>query len=205
VRPHARKHTLIALAAAGMTPSTNRPPVQEGKETRIMAGTLSVWKFNNPEGAQIALNRLMEMSKQQLLTLEDAAVVSWPEGKKKPKTHQAISTTGAGAMSGAFWGMLFGLIFFIPFLGMAIGAAMGALSGHFVDVGISDDFIKSVREKVTPGTSALFLMTSNVVVDKVSAALSDMPMELVQTNLSADQEAALREAFGEEHETAPAA
>jgi uncharacterized membrane protein len=169
-----------------------------------MAGTLSVWKFDSPDGAQIALNRLTEMAKQQLLTLQDAAVVSWPEGKKKPKTQQAISTTGAGALSGAFWGMLFGLIFFIPFLGMAIGAAMGALSGHLVDVGINDDFIKSVREKVTPGTSALFLMTSNVVVDKVSAALSDMHMELVQTNLSSEQEAALRAAFGEEEETAAA-
>ncbi|MGL4647799.1 MAG: DUF1269 domain-containing protein [Caldilineaceae bacterium] len=170
-----------------------------------MTGTLSVWKFNTPEGAQIALNRLSDMSKQQLLVLQDAAVVTWPEGKKKPKTQQAFSTTSAGALSGAFWGMLFGLIFFIPFLGLAIGAAMGAMGGHFADVGISDDFIKAVREKVTPGTSALFLLTSNVVVDKVSAAFADMQMELVQTNLSADQEAALRAAFGEEAEDAPAA
>jgi uncharacterized membrane protein len=170
-----------------------------------MAGTLSVWKFNSADGAQIALNRLSEMAKQQLLVLEDAAIVTWPEGKKKPKTQQAFGTTGAGALSGAFWGMLFGLIFFIPFLGMAVGAAMGGLAGHFVDVGISDDFIKSVRAKVVPGTSALFLMTSNVIVDKVSAALSDMSMELVQTNLTSDQEAALRAAFGEEPETIAAA
>lgn len=52
---------------------------------------------------------------------------------------------------------------------------------------------------------ALFLMTSNVVFDKVSAALSGMQPELVQTNLSSDQEAALREAFGEETEPASVA
>jgi uncharacterized membrane protein len=106
--------------------------------------------------------------------------------------------TGLGAMSGAFWGMLFGLLFFIPFLGMAMGAAVGALTGHFTDYGISDDFIKQVRDKVTEGTSALFLLTEQATVDKVSDAFKGMKMELIQSNLSADQEAKLKEAFGEE-------
>ena len=57
--------------------------------------------------------------------------------------------------------MLFGLIFFVPFLGMAIGAAMGALTGSMMDVGIDDDFIKASREKITPGTSALFLLSND--------------------------------------------
>ena len=167
-----------------------------------MASALTVWKFSSPDGAQQALNRISELAKEHLLEVQDAAIVSWPEGKKKPKTHQAASTTGAGALSGAFWGMLFGLIFFVPFLGMAIGAAMGAFAGHFADVGINDEFIKQVREKVTPGTSALFLLTQNVTIDKVAAALHDMPMELLQSNLSAEQETQLRTAFGEEHEEA---
>ena len=86
----------------------------------------------------------------------DGAVVSWAPDKKKPETRQLHSTTGAGALGGAFWGLLFGLIFFIPLVGAAIGAATGALVGSMTDVGISDDFIKSVRDEVTPGTSALF-------------------------------------------------
>ena len=69
----------------------------------------------------------------------DAATVTWPEGKKSPKTKQAVNLTGSGALDGAFWGMLFGLLFFVPFFGMAIGAAMGALGGHFADYGIDDD------------------------------------------------------------------
>lgn len=170
-----------------------------------MATALTVWKFATPDGAQQALNKVSDLAKQHLLEVQDAAVVTWPEGQKKPKTRQAMNTTGAGAMSGAFWGMLFGLLFFIPFLGLAIGAAMGALAGHFADVGISDDFIKQVRAKVTPGTSALFLLTQNTTVDKVSAALKEMNMELIQSNLTAEQEAQLRAAFGEEPEEAPAA
>jgi uncharacterized membrane protein len=168
-----------------------------------MVGTLSVWKFACPEDAQVALNRLADISREQILLFQDAAVATWPEGKKKPETRQVSNTTGAGALSSAFWDVLFGLIFFIPSLGMDISAAMEAFADHSTDVGINDDFIKAVREKVAPGTSALFLLTSCVVVDKVSAALTDMQMELVQTNLSIDQESALRAAFGEGAEVTP--
>lgn len=160
--------------------------------------SLTVWKFNTPDGAAQALDKVVRLSKQQLITVQDAATVSWPEGKKKPKTKQAVNLAGAGAMQGAFWGMLFGLIFFVPFFGLAVGAAMGALSGHFADYGIDDNFIDSVRDQVTEGTSALFLLTSDAVVGKVSAEMQGMGMELIKSNLSAEQEAALQEAFSAE-------
>jgi uncharacterized membrane protein len=157
-----------------------------------------VWKFQTADGAAQALSKLEDLSKQQLITVQDAAIVTWPEGKKKPKTKQAVSLAGLGALQGAFWGMLFGLIFFVPFFGLALGAAMGALGGHFADYGIDDKFIEEVRSKVTEGTSALFLLSSGAVVDRVSEAFKGTEMELIQSNLSGDQEAALREAFGEE-------
>ncbi len=165
---------------------------------------LTVWKFETPDGAQQALDKLVGLSKQHLIEIGDAAIVSWPAGAKKPKTKQAQGTTGAGALGGAFWGMLFGLLFFVPFLGMAVGAAMGALMGHFADYGIDDDFIKQVREKVTEGTSALFLLTSNTTVDKVAKAFDGTHMDLIQSNLTQEQEQELRAAFGEGEE-APAA
>jgi len=146
---------------------------------------------------------IQDLSKNQLITLHDAAIVSWPEGKKKPKTKQLSSMTGVGAMSGAFWGFLFGLIFFVPIFGLVVGAAMGAMTGSLADVGISDDFIKSVRSKVTEGTSALFLMTSGAVKDKVAEAVRGMNFEIIATNLSKEEEEKLREVFAEE-ETAPA-
>ncbi len=160
--------------------------------------TLTVWKFHTPDGAERAVETLTGLQKQDLVKVHDAAVVTWPEGKKKPKTRQLASLAGAGALGGAFWGLLFGLLFFVPLLGMAVGAAMGALSGSLTDVGINDDFIKSVRSKVTPGTSALFVMTSDAVLDKVEAAFEGQDMELIQTNLSGEDEAKLRDAFGEE-------
>src|SRR6187455_612416 len=125
--------------------------------------TLTVLKFPSASGAEEMLSVLEGLQKQQLITIQDAAIVTWPEGKSKPKTQQAHSTAASGALGGAFWGMLFGLLFFVPFFGLAIGAVMGGLMGKFSDYGIDDNFIKQVQSKVTPGTSALFLLTSNAV------------------------------------------
>ena len=160
-------------------------------------GTLTVWKFDTAAGADAALDLLQRLQKEELLQVNDAATVYWQEGRKKPKTEQLHNMTGAGALGGSFWGLLFGLIFFVPLLGLAMGAAMGALAGSMSDVGIDDDFIKRVRENVTPGTSALFVMTSNVVADKVLDQLKETGATLISTNLSTEQEAKLREAFAE--------
>jgi uncharacterized membrane protein len=156
---------------------------------------LTVWKFNTADGAEHALQKLTELQKQHLIEIVDAAVISWPRGQKKPKTRQAANLSGIGALDGAFWGLLFGLIFFIPIFGLAIGAATGALVGHFSDYGINDDFIKEVRDKVTEGTSALFLLSGKATLDKVSEAFAGEQLELIQSNLSNEQEAKLQEHF----------
>jgi uncharacterized membrane protein len=161
--------------------------------------TLSVLKFNDPYGADRVLVALQGMQEREMITLEDAAVVSWPQGNKKPKTHQLYSMAGAGAGWGAFWGFLFGLIFFMPFLGAAIGASMGGMSGALADVGIDDDFIKEVREKVTEGTSPLFALTSGATApDKIIDELKAYDFEIISTNLPEEQEEQLREAFAQE-------
>ncbi|MGN6030766.1 MAG: DUF1269 domain-containing protein [Thermomicrobiales bacterium] len=161
--------------------------------------TLTAVKFATAEGADQALGILDGLRKQNLLTVIDAAVVSWPANAKKPKTRQLTSTVGAGALGGAFWGMLFGLIFLVPLFGAAIGAAAGAIGGAFTDVGINDDFIKQTREKVTPGTSALFLLSQNAVTERVAEAFKGLPpFELIASNLTNEEEARLKEIFATE-------
>jgi uncharacterized membrane protein len=157
--------------------------------------TLTALKFPSTGGAQAVLSTVEDLQRQQLITVNDAAIVSWPADKKKPRTQHLNSLAGAGALSGAFWGMLFGLLFFVPLFGMAIGAAIGGLTGSFTHFGIDDEFIEQVRSHVTPGTSALFLLTSGAVADRVVDALRGTDMELVATNLSSEQEQQLRDAF----------
>ena len=143
--------------------------------------TLTVWKFGTPYGADTAMERLQMLQSQELITVQDAAMVSWEEGKKKPKTRQLHDTKAGGALGGAFWGLLFGLIFFIPIIGLAIGAASGALFGSLADVGISDSF----------------MLSSDAVIDRVREEFPSREAELISTNMSAEQEAKLREAFAE--------
>lgn len=157
--------------------------------------TLTVFKFSTVDGAQEMLNRVYALQLQELIVVDDAAVVTWPKGRKSPKTKQAVSVTGAGSLDGAFWGLLFGFLFFVPVVGMAVGAVVGGLASRFTDYGIDDNFIKKVRDQVTPGTSALFLMTEREVVDRVIDEFKGGDFEMVTSNLSKEQETELRAAF----------
>jgi uncharacterized membrane protein len=111
--------------------------------------TLTVWKFEPAAGAQQALGLLQRLQKEKLIKINDAAYVYWPRGGRSRRPSSSTTSPGSGR-SGAAWGLLFGLIFFVPLLGMTVGAAMGALSGSLADVGIDDDFIRLVRDNVTP-------------------------------------------------------
>ena len=53
----------------------------------------------------------------------------------------------------------------------------------------------TVLRFTTAGSSALFLMTSDAVIDRVAQALKDRDFEIIATNLSSDQERKLRELF----------
>src|SRR5215467_1398668 len=159
--------------------------------------TLSAIEFPTVDGADRALAVLQDLQKQRLITLHDAAVVTWPPDKKQPKTRQANNLVGAGALGGMFWGMLFGLLFLVPILGMAIGAGIGALTGALTDVGIDDKFIDQVKSKVTPGTSALFVLTSEAVIERVAERFKGVDAEIISTNLSSEDEARLKEVFAE--------
>src|SRR5918998_5555682 len=107
--------------------------------------TLSVLKLDDPYGTNRVLIALRGLRERWMITLVDAALVSWPQGNKRSKTRKPHSTAGAGW--GAFWGFLLGMLFLIPLLRAAMGAGMGAISGFLADVGIDDHFVKQVREQ----------------------------------------------------------
>ena len=165
--------------------------------------TLTVWTFPTAEGADEAVDRLRSLAKQGLIAIDDAAVVSWPPARRKPKVRELGSLTGPGALWGGFWGLLLGLIFLVPLAGLAFGAGAGAVAGGLVDVGIDDAFIKRIRAEVEPGTSAAFIVSRGADADAVAEALRDHDVRLLRSNLSKDEEAQLRATFADDE--APAA
>jgi uncharacterized membrane protein len=150
--------------------------------------TLTVWQFDTVDGADRAAHLLDRLS------VDDAAVlVEWPAGDRRPRTRQLVD----GALDSGFWGLLLGLIFFVPLLGAAMGATTGTLAGALADVGIGDHFINRVRDQVTPGTSALFVLTTGSVGDLMHGApAGGRRPELIATDLDPEQLAALRAVFG---------
>lgn len=156
---------------------------------------LIVLKCQDETTGEQILAKLRELQAGYLITIEDAALVTL-NAKGRPKIRQANDLVGAGAMGGAFWGMLFGLLFLSPLLGAAIGAGVGAIAGKLSDYGINDDFIKQVGSAIHPGEAALFVLTSNVVADKVWPELKQYQFEVIQTSLSQDDEERLHEMLG---------
>ena len=157
--------------------------------------TLTAWKFHDPGGAEQALERLQALASEGLISVDDAALITWPTSRRRPHMRELGSLTGPGALWGGGCGMVFGLIFAAPLAGLAAGAGAGAVAGSLADRGIDDDFVAKVRERVTPGTSALFLLSHGAVVGRVAAEMADLDMELVRSNLDPDQERRLRAAL----------
>ena len=104
------------MAGREGVPRLTPPGGADGGEERRMA-TLTVWRFDTADGARTALATLQRLQKEELIQVLDAAIVSWPDGRRRPKTEQLHDLTRTGALAGAFWGLLFGLIFFVPLLG----------------------------------------------------------------------------------------
>jgi uncharacterized membrane protein len=156
---------------------------------------LFVLKFADETTAQQVLGTLKNLQDRKLIKVDDAAIVTLRQDGK-PKIQQMHNLVGAGALGGAFWGMLIGLLFFMPLLGAAVGAASGALAGKMRDIGIDDNFIKQVGSSIQPGESALFLLVSEAVAEKVMPELKQYKFQLIQTSLSKEDEEKLHEMLG---------
>ncbi|GAB3854063.1 DUF1269 domain-containing protein [Dactylosporangium cerinum] len=152
-------------------------------------------EYDDVATARTAREKVIDLQRQGLISLRDAAVVEVNAGGKV-KVHQAASATGAGAASGAMWGGLIGLLFLAPFIGMAVGAGAGALAGKSVDVGVDDKFMKELAATLQPGTAALFLLVDQITVDKVVAEMASLHLggRLLRSSLSHDAEQQLNEA-----------
>lgn len=157
---------------------------------------LIVIGFDSEADAFALRDELAKAQKEYLLKLEDAVVVTRPtEGEYQ--LHQALNLTSAGALGGTFWGGLVGLLFLNPLLGAAVGAASGAIAGKLSDVGINDDFMRSLGQSIPPGGSAVFILVRKMTADKVLARLESFRLRgrVLQTSLPDAQEERLREAF----------
>lgn len=155
---------------------------------------LIVIGYDNLFQADEVRTKLLKLQRDYLIDLEDA-VVAVKAADGKVKLNQYYQLTQAGAIGGGFWGALVGMLFLNPLLGAAVGAGAGAISGALSDVGINDDFMKSLAETFKPGSSALFILVRKVTPDKVMEELHGAGGKIIQTSLSHDDETKLQAAL----------
>jgi len=155
---------------------------------------------------------LQRLHKEFLIEIEDAAYATREEDGKL-KLHQTVpvmaTAAGFGLTRGTIWGGLIGLLFLQPFLGMAtgaiIGAAGGAISGKLADYGIPDSFMKTLGERLQPGTSALFVLFRKASWEKVLEQVAQYGGTVIHSSLSPEAEARLQAALTEAGEPKMAA
>lgn len=159
-----------------------------------MAAQLIVVSYPDLFKAEEVRLTLMKLQKGYLIDLEDA-VVATKDSNGKVKLNQIHNLTKNGAVSGGFWGLLVGILFLNPLLGAAIGVSSGALTGALSDVGINDQFMKELAEKLSPNTSALFVLIRSVTADKVLPEIEQFGGTILQSSLNEEDEAKLQAAL----------
>jgi uncharacterized membrane protein len=158
--------------------------------------TLVAIAYPDQTTAEKARQTVQSLEADLVIQADQVAAISRDEGGKyHVTTTHGGATSGAGAAWGGFWGLLFGLLFFIPVIGLAVGAGFGALFGHLGKNAIDKEFQEQVRDQVTPGTSALFLIVEHATPDKATAALRQYGGTVIKTSLSDEDTAKLQEAL----------
>lgn len=121
------------------------------------------------------------------LIVRDAAAVARPAGPGRPAFRQLAGLHGSTPMNEAFWHLLLGHILRLPTAAAGVDSVERPCSCSLAGLGIRDDFLHSARRRLTPGTSALFLLTDDATVDRLLALLPSREFTVTSTNLSARQ------------------
>jgi uncharacterized membrane protein len=158
--------------------------------------TVTVWKFDDPDGAQRAVGRLGEATSEGLVTIVDHAVVTWPKDAARPEAEHSHGEAKGGAARGVLWGVLAGALLTVPVVGGVVGAVIGARRRRRGGSGISQADLDRIRTEVTPGTSALFLVTEEGDLDALGERLRLANKTLLRTELTDADQATLAETEG---------
>ncbi|WP_234426448.1 DUF1269 domain-containing protein [Streptomyces niger] len=160
----------------------DRPVAQEVPMTGLV-----VLGFSDKEQAEAVMRLSRDLSREELLDLEDAAL-AWRSQDGKVHVQQTHNTTTKGAATGALWGTLFGMLFLMPVFGAAAGAATGAVAGKLRDVGLNDAFIKETAGALEPGRAAVFALVRRSTPDRVRDALRPFHPTVLHTSLTKERE-----------------
>jgi len=133
--------------------------------------SLTVWGYPTPFGADAAEVRLKRLEQVGDITVHDLVTVVWPAEDEKPRVRRRRG--GRHDVSGgAAWGLIIGAVLGGPLAGAAAGAAAGAVRHRGRGPVIDDAVVHKLREEVTAGTSAMFVLSSGANIPAVREVLA---------------------------------
>ena len=126
--------------------------------------TMLAIRFDHPFKAQECLLAMVRIAGQDVIRIEDAAIVDKDSNGKIRLRQSKDINAGQGATSGGLYGSLIGIIGgpIGMLAGGALGAAAGGLWGKLRDIGIDDDHMKDMGERILPGENLLFLLLHDI-------------------------------------------
>lgn len=128
----------------------------------------TAWRFDGTEGADDALLTLKQVDAQNLIDVQDAAVIRWPQWSATPLTQEHVTHEA------------------------------GKVSSFFKTIGLPDidkAMIEAVKGDMTPGTSVLVVLSTDTALDAVAKAFKGQGVRLIRSDLSVNQEKQIRTAF----------
>ena len=132
--------------------------------------TTTAWRFNGTEGADAAVLRLKQLDAQEVMDVQDIAVLRWPQYASGPQVQEHVTDEGSKASS---------------------------LAKRIRKAGIDGALLQAVKDDMQLGTSALIVLSADAALDAVAKAFDGQAMELIRSDLSVQQEDALRTAFSD--------
>lgn len=134
--------------------------------------SLTVWRYPTPLGADEGELRLRRLEEREAITVHDAVSVFWMPGADQPEVRRVRHRAAGAAGRGTFWGALVGTLVLAPVAGAAVGATAAAVASRLRHAGVPDETVAALRTALEPGTSALFVVTSDARPEVVGPELA---------------------------------
>jgi uncharacterized membrane protein len=136
-------------------------------ERKDTSTTLTVWHYDSAMGAAAGEIRLKDLQQQGGLVLVDAVTVTWVQGADKPHIGHLLRQGPAAVAKGSALGVLVGTLFLAPVVGAVAGGGVAGLAHRLRRSGLDREFLEEVKTDITPGTSALVVLSQEADLDKV--------------------------------------
>lgn len=146
---------------------------------------LDIIVFKAASGARLYFDNLQALQNEGL-TILDAALLSKDSLGKVSIDETQDLDAGQGSLFGAVSGALVGFLGgpLGALFGMAAGAAIGGTAAESMDTGVPDAAVNVIRDKLSPGSSALLLVVEREWGSRLKALIPEEDTDFLQIALT---------------------